>query len=242
MKLLNGLSFYLCTLVITSAMMTSCGLEREYADESQVFAFGNAAVNGGRALRDDEMSVALRVCYAFRSKRAKYSAELIGSDFPFNYQTKSCKSKTPEVDTRLDTKLSQLLINGPLSYESIFPGSYAREVQTDLNGLLTDLCGQVLKGETPLNYQENDNGFSEYIFTSGIYDNIEIRTGAQVQEDGPIVVNNVVKLEVLTNQVVSGDLQGIVVKTTRSFPCRQLGDTEIARTMIQTYIEPTSSP
>jgi hypothetical protein len=223
-------------------ILSSCGLERQYGNDTQVFAFGSSALNGGRALRDDEMSVALRICYAFRSKRAKFSAELIGRDFTFNYQTKSCKSSVAEVDTRLDTKLSQLLINGPLSFESIFPGSYLREVQTDLNGFLKGLCSQVLKGETPLNYEENENGFSEYIFTSSVYDNIEIRTGTQIEVDGPIIVNNVTKLEVLTNQIVSGELQGIVAKTTRSFPCRELGDTEVSRTMIQTYIDPSSNP
>jgi hypothetical protein len=224
-------------------MTTSCGLERQYNDkDAQVFAFGEAAINGGRALRDDEMSVALRVCYAFRSKRTKFSAELIGRAFAFNYETKSCQSSVPEVQSTIDSRLSQLLINGPLSYESVFPGSYAREVQTDLNGLLSSLCSQVLKGETPLNYQESNNESSEYIFTSGVYDNIEIRTGFQNQVSGSIEVNSVVKLEVLTNQVASGDLQGLVVKTTRSFPCRQLGDTEVSRTMVQTYIEQSPNP
>lgn len=222
--------------------LSSCGLERQYGDSQQVFAFGESAVNGGRALNDDEMSVALRVCYAFRSKRAKFSAELIGRDFNFNYQTKSCRSSTPEVNSQIDTKLSQLLINGPLSFESIFPGSYAREVQTDLNGLLAGICSQVLKGETPLNFYENQDGSSEVIFSTGVYDNIEIRTGAINQLNGPLTVNSVVKMEVLTNQVVSGDLQGLVVKTTRSFPCRELGDTEVSRTMIQTYLEQGANP
>ena len=242
MKSVISILFTSFALFSAAAFVSSCGLERQYADDQQVFAFGSSALNGGRALRDDEMSVALRVCYAFRSKRTKFSAELINRDFSFNYQAKSCKSSEPEVNSQIDSKLSQLLINGPLSFESTFPGSYAREVQTDLNGLLKGLCSQVLKGETPFNYSENTDGFSEYIFTSGVYDNIEIRSGSVNEQDGPLVVNSVTKLEVLTNQVVSGDLQGLVVKTTRSFPCRALGDTEVSRTMTQTFLEIPTAP
>lgn len=224
------------SLMLASALLAlSCGLEREYNGSTNL-SFSESLSSGGRPLNDGEMAVALRVCYAFRSKRTKFLAEMLESDFKFSYQTKDCQDNVAS-PVELATTLKQLMVDGPMSYEASGVNfSYMREVQTDVNGDLAELCTQIFRGETPLNVQEKSNQFFEYSFFSNVYDTVEIRVGAQrTPQDTVATVMRMTRLEILTNQQSSGDFLGLVVRGARYFPCDN--STQV-RSQEQNFIAP----
>lgn len=216
-------------------VINGCGIDRTYRKTASL-GFSENLLNGGRPLEDGEMAVALRICYAFRSKRTKFLAEMLESPFNFTYQTKDCQDNV-STPTNLNTTLKQLMIDGPMSYEtSGVSVSYMREVQTDINGDLSELCSQVFKGETPLNFKEIDNEYYEYFFGSNIYDTVEINIGSKSPAaNSGLVVNRMVRYEVLTSQQSSGDYLGLIVKSARFFPCEGSAD---VRSQEQIFIAP----
>lgn len=208
--------YYSLNILVSCWLLISCGYEPNYR-KTAASAFSSGIEKGGRPLSDMEMGVAQRVCYAFRSKRVKFSAELMGNPFNFVYVTNNCDGGV--ISEPLHTTLSQVNVGGSLSFESTFLKAYNREVQTDIHGYLAKVCEQVLKGETPLNYLEQNNESFEYAFSSSVYDKIDVLIGNQNLNSGNIAVNRMISLEVLTNQTSAGDYLGLVVKTTSSFPC-----------------------
>lgn len=223
-------------IVLLSAFTAfSCGIDKSMRDSTNL-SFSESLSSGGRPLNDGEMAVALRVCYAFRSKRTKFMAEMLESEFKFSFQTKDCED-TVSSPAELVTTLKQLMVDGPMSYEaSGVSSSYLREVQTDVNGDLAELCTQIFKGETPLNVLEKDNQFHEFSFLSNVYDTVEVRVGAlQTPQDTVATVMRMTRLEVLTNQQSSGDYLGLVVRGARYFPC---SDNTKVRSQEQSFIAP----
>jgi|GEM_PF-2140517 len=208
-----------------------CGVDKDYSGDPLSF---RASLEDGSPLDDGEMGVALRVCYAYRSKRAKFFNELINSPFNFNYSQTNCTGAV--TSTRLDTTLRQVVTDGPMSFEApAFTFSYAREVQTDLYGELASICNQVLKGETPLDFIQVENVYTEYIFESGLYDTVTIKKAMQRTSEGGVEVVSSHSFDILTNQSSAGDYLGLVVKNTQVFPCE--GSPNV-KTITQEFIEP----
>lgn len=224
-------------IILSGLFLQGCGIDKTYRG-GEALAFSDNLLTGGTPLNDGEMAVALRICYAFRSKRTKFLAEMIESPFNFSFQTKDCNDNI-STPTDLNTTLKQLMVDGPMSYEaSGVTYSYMREVQTDVNGELSELCNQIFKGETPLNVMELNNEYYEYRFTSNVYDTVEIRVGAKNDPNASEPsVNRMRRMEVLTNQQSSGDYLGLVVRSSRYFPCNNEGSATV-RSQEQTFIAP----
>ena len=222
--------------ILLGLVLQGCGIDQTYRDGTSL-AFNESLLSGGTPLNDGEMAVALRICYAFRSKRTKFLAEMIESPFNFSYQTKDCNDNVA-APVNLNTTLKQLMVDGPMSYEtSGVTFSYMREVQTDISGDLKELCTQIFKGETPLNTAEINNQYYEYRFTSNVYDTVEIRIGNKVSPEATVpTVTRMTRMEVLTNQQSSGDYLGLVVRSSRFLPCDT--GTSSVRTQEQTFIAP----
>lgn len=224
------ISIFLFALIISG-----CGIDKTYDNGEVSLQFSQAVEAGGSPLTDSEMAVALRVCYAFRSKRTKFIAELLETNVNFQFQENNCEGNSTR-NTTVSTTLKQLESGGPLSFEATAVGfSYNREVYTDISGVLAQTCTQVLKGETPLNVLEFNNEINEYTFSSGIYDSVDIKVGSKkAPTDTVPTVSQVIRLEVLTNQQSSGDFLGIVYKHTRYYPC----DGDAFKNKVQTFIAP----
>lgn len=221
--------------LFTSLFFASCGIDKTYKNGEVSMSFSEAIEAGGSPLGDSEMAVALRICYAFRSKRTKFLAELLETSFNFGFQEHACDGAVTR-NTLLNTTLKQLDSDGPMSYEATGVNfGYQREVLTDINGELSGICTQVLKGETPLNVSEFNNEYHEFSFVSDLYDTAVIKVGSKNQpSDAVPTVNQVIRLEVLTSQQSSGDYLGTVYRHTRFYPCG--GDT--FKTKTQTFSAP----
>ena len=207
-------------LLVFIGALSSCGYDKSYEDTEESLYFSQDAINGGVPLTDSQMAVALRVCYAFRTKRSKFSLEMMGLGFVFNYTTRDCSSN--ETTTTIDSVLVQDNSNEPLRYDSSFTGSYVDEVQTDINGYLSDICADVLAGETPLNTLETNNELHEYSFNSSISDGdqvvIQIGNAKTPDSEVPSVTQKVI-LDILTNATSAGNYQGMVIEAKRYLPC-----------------------
>lgn len=207
-------------LLVLMGSLASCGYDKSGTQSSDVLGFSSAALKGGVPLSDGEMAVALRVCFAFRTKRTKFSVEMLGNTFDFNYIAKDCQGK--EDHKSFSAQLMQQSSTQPLRYQSSFSGPYISEVQTDINGYLSGLCSSVLAGETPLNTREIDNNLYEYRFQSSVSggDMVSVTIGSKVNptDSAPTVMQKVT-LDVLTNATSSGNYQGMVTEATRYIPC-----------------------
>ncbi len=209
------------TLAITaSIMLGSCGYDKTYESREESLYFSQEALAGGVPLTDYQMAVALRVCYAFRSKRSKFTAEMLGQSFNFNYLARDCSSN--ETTQTFSATLSQQDSSSPLKYSSTFTGNYFRDVQTDTSGYLADLCSDILAGETPLNASEVENELFEYGFRSSVTngDEVTIQIGS-VQSSGATTPRVTQKLvfQVLTNATSSGNYQGMITDAKRYLSC-----------------------
>lgn len=208
-------------MLVLIGTLVSCGYDKSSTQGNETLSFSTSALKGGRDLTDGEIAIALRVCYAFRTKRSNFSVEMIGNTFNFNYMTKDCQGK--EDQSTFSGQLSQQTSTNSLRYTSSFTGPYISEVQTDLNGYLKNLCSAVLAGETPLNSENVNNELYEYHFQSSVVyagDTVTITIGSkQSPTDSNPTVSQKVILDVLTNSTSSGSYQGMVTEATRYLPC-----------------------
>ena len=227
MPLFKILPIFGMLLLLFVGALSSCGYDKSYEGTEESLYFSQDALNGGVPLTDSQMAVALRVCYAFRTKRSKFSLEMMGEGFVFNHTTRDCSSD--ETTTTINSVLVQDNSNEPLRYDSSFTGSYVDEVQTDIHGYLFEVCADVLAGETPLNTIETNNELFEYSFNSSIAegDQVVIQIGSARTPDSevPSVTQKVI-LDILTNATSSGNYQGMVVEAKRYSPC-SIGSTEV---------------
>lgn len=224
-------------LILVGAL-TSCGYDKSSGEKEESLYFSEAALTGGAPLDDAQMAVALRVCYAFRTKRSKFLVEMLGDNFNFSHTATTCDGSSTQ--SSFSAQLVQDNSTDPLKYESDFSGSYIREVQTDLNGYLSNLCGNVLAGETPLNTTQINNELYEYRFQSSTSagDRISITIGSNqtIGASTPTVTQKLV-FNILTNATSSGNYQGMVIEATRYLPCAG-GDTNLSRYYKQVFQAP----
>jgi hypothetical protein len=222
---------------LLSVLLSGCGVDFDSGTSSsgQGLVFSETVSEGGRPLTDSELGVALRICYAFRSKRSKFLSQFLDSNFSFNFTKKSCSENV--VSTSLvSTSLKQPLPGGPLSYESLSASNHFKLVETDINGDLVDVCSLVFKGETPMNVMTIHNETYEFRFLASTYDTVEILIGANTNPQNPrqFVVNRQKRMEVLTNQSSSGEYLGMVVKASLTTRCSD----DVRSTQVQEFIAP----
>jgi hypothetical protein len=214
------------SLLSACLLFTACGYDKADTIVEESLGFSQQALSGGTPLDDNAMAVALRICYAYRTKRSKFTVEMLKGQFNFSMTTRNCQNQ--ETTESFTSELTQESSGEPLYFESDYSKNYFKEVQTDLHGYLATICGDVLAGETPLNTAEIGNEFYEYTFQSSVSggDQVAIQIGAQ---DTPSAANPSVKrkivFEVLTNATSAGNYQGMVVETRQYSPCGDAANT-----------------
>lgn len=212
---------------------TSCGRERSPVDDKIDF---NATVSaGGNALSDSELAVALRICYAFRSKKTEFRANKINSAFSFEVKYRACGDTLFRPTEVIDTTLKQVFESSPMIYDASSELRYLKEVQTHMDGHLSEICDQVIKGETPLNVEETSlSEIRQFQFTSTLGDGYQINYAKRASTNvSDYDVYKIEKYKVLTNSSVSGDLLGLVSEFERFEECSGSNDPQ---TLIQEYI------
>ena len=221
----------------TLFQFASCGLDQTYVEDDESLIFSSSALSGGTPLDDGELAVALRICYAFRTKRSKFLAEMLGTSFTYSFNTVDCADA--EASDSFTATLTQESSDYPIVLESDFTGNYMSEVQTDTTGFLSDLCSDVLAGETPLNISEVDNSLYEYSFsntvTNGDKATIKIGYESDPNSGSPSVYQKII-FDILTDSTAAGDYQGMVIEAKRYVRCSD--DSEDVKLYQQTLQTP----
>ena len=217
--------------ILLSLVLVSCGSDRQTVKKEQ--ALVQAIQAGGAPLSDSEVAVALRICYAFKSKHTTFKAELVGKPFTFDLKENYCDGHKEQ--EFLNTVVTEIAFDQPLQYLSQSQRPYFRTIMTHIYGPLNKICDDVLKGNTPSNVVTIDSeSVMEVGFVNGLYDEYEIRYGRKkVKTDVTYSPYKVERFKVLTNSRSSANLLGLVVESYRAQSC----DNSVnLRETTQTYV------
>ena len=212
-------AFFRYSLISGLVLVSACGAHKRGSVEDNV-DFTSKIITGGSPLPEDQMAVALRICYAFRSKRSNFRTEYMGNSFRFKTTRTSCNEPGQRVEY-LNTTLRQNLESDPMTFDTTTDLKYFKKVKTHQDGILSNICDQVIKGETPVNVFDHKNGVAEVTFYENLgVDNFSVRYGSkssalQVDFD-PVKIEN---FKVLTSSASSGNLIGLVYESDRYEPC-----------------------
>lgn len=191
--------------------LVSCGQSnRKPATEALL---GSSLSTGG-TYGASEKNVAIRICYAYRSKNTNFRANLIGTTFKYNIAQKDCENN--ETNSTLDTVLRAPLASQAMVYDSESTLDYYKEVQTDQYGPLESICSTLLKGGDPLKTILRGNYLVEISFYTTDVDNIIVRTASK--SGSAYVVSTEERFQVNTN-ATSGNSVGSVTLATREKQC-----------------------
>lgn len=218
------------------SLLLSCGGHKGSKKVDRV-DFGATLSATGSPLTDNEMAIALRICYALRSKKSLFRSEKIGSDFRFKIENESCKGD--KSDEFLNTKLKE---NGSnLYYESVNPSQsidYNDLVETHDTANLINICTEVFKGNNPNNtIQMSFDDIFKVVFFNEIYgDGYEIHYGRRQNSlSNDFDLRQMNRFYVLTSGVPAGSYQGLIHVFEKRVRCANNG-TQYS-TLIQKFVE-----
>jgi hypothetical protein len=142
--------------------INSCGYRPPKGQQKGVLSFGSLLPKTARQLNDDEMEVALRVCYAVKQLKFNYTSSRIGDKFNFRIQTTGCDGNR---FTNVDVPTTLREENGLLKFDQDFnanaklPGPDTHET-----GAFGKICNAILSGGRPDNIV-NEAGLTRLLFT-----------------------------------------------------------------------------
>jgi hypothetical protein len=156
---------FILFILLVSAF--SCGNPgRKPSTESQL---GNALSAGGE-YGANEKNIALRICYAFKSKNTNYRASFLNAPFNFNLTSRNCEADE-KIET-LNTILKAPLASQPIIFDAISDIPYYQNVQTDKAGVLGTLCSSLISGGNPAKSNMVGAELIEISFLTSDIDNI----------------------------------------------------------------------
>lgn len=217
--------------ILMTLLLSACGSDHKTVKKEQ--ALVQAIQAGGAPLNDSEVAVALRICYAFKSKHTTFKAELIGKPFTFDVKENFCDGHKEQ--EFLNTVVTEIAFDQPLQYSSQSQRPYFNKIMTHIYGPLNKICDDVLKGNTPANVISIDSEtVMEVSFLNGLYDEYEIRFGRKkLKTDITYTPYQVERFKVLTNSRSSASLLGLVVESYRAQAC---SDSTNLRETTQNYV------
>lgn len=223
------------------SVLTACGRTYSGKDDREIDLI-SPVIAGGRALTNAEMPIALRICYAFRSKRTNYQAEYANSTFNFELKEKSCTDVNESTSTFATVLKMGRLPTDSMYFDSSSTKPYFKEVMTHVEGPISFICDEVIKGNTPLNLSQltTKDVFEVNFFSDAISgDGFEIRYAAKV--DALNTNYSVFRLErfsVMTNATSAGNKIGLVSEASRYESCPAIPNQIITDSVFkQNYID-----
>lgn len=199
------------SIIFLLVFLVSCGQgNRKPATEALL---GSSLSTGG-SYSAEEKNVAIRICYAFRSKNTNFRGNLIDSKFKFNVSEKDCEGEVS--NSTIDTVLKAPLASQPMIFDSGSRSAYYTEVQTDQHGPLDSICSALLKGGDPLKTILRGNDLIEISFFTSDLDNIIVRTAEKTGSN--YIVNKEERFQVNTDAGAGNGL-GVVSLSTREKQC-----------------------
>jgi hypothetical protein len=213
--------------------VVSCGQQRRGKKTTKA-DFVSAIEPGGAPLTSDEIATALRICYAFRSKRTKFRTDMKNFEFRFRFEEENCEKESRAEEARASLRLGSH--SDPIEWDINTKADYLPLVQTDVHGFISAICESVVRGETPTNTTQSGVDLMEVSFKAGsLKDSYTVRMGTKEElEDEEFKVYRVATFEVLTNATSAGNFLGLVVSTELAERCESPGRYS---QLTQTYLD-----
>lgn len=162
MKELKKLFYFTFLSVTVLASLTGCGNNRK---PSSVNFDINAEMMAVQPLSSDELSIAGRICYAYKSKGAKFRTDYAQKTFNFRLYQKSCEGA--ESSRTLEASLNAEFGGEVMSFllkSVVNPGEFLTTVQTDRVGFLKTICEKIYRGESISNTVDIDGVKAQVVF------------------------------------------------------------------------------
>lgn len=170
-------------------------------------------------LSQAQQNIAYDICLALRSKNTLFRAEMGGHKFIFDLEHNNCAGQkyTSNVQATLKVPAST---TSPMEWQAQSSMFFKYE-ETHEHGLLSVLCTQILKGETPSNTYEGQNGQLLQVSFANSSVGIQAFTVATgvVDGDGDHMVVKYDNLKVVTGVQPNNTYVGLIKHRTQTIPC-----------------------
>ncbi len=178
--------------------------------QSDIEALGATISPTGSSLSDEEVSVALRICYAYRSKGTRFRTDRLNKLFRFEMEKTDCDQSKKIESFNSTLKLDS---NDVMYFDApSFMGPYNRVVQTHDNGHLGSICRQLFAGTTPRNTSVEGDRLLEFSFLKRFQDGYLVRYGKRKDptDSSEYEVERIERFYVQTNSQATGVPYGLV--------------------------------
>lgn len=215
------LLIFLSLLIVVSCEMN----KRKPASIEEIILTESLAPD--RNLGVEETNIALRVCYAFKSKRNYLRSFKIGSQFEFQIHERSCNGS--ESSHVAKVKLFEHPEERHLEFRGDEKQVYLSKVMTDRHGAMSYLCNALFRGKEVSNtYLKNETQKFQFEFdNNGEMDIVKVVYGVKGVDNFGGVYYSVSYIDTYQMESTPHKTEntGMAVKASRSFPCGQGGGT-----------------
>ncbi len=211
---------YYLTFILTFVTI-GCTPDGKVRRPAQVLnQFSKSVIAGGNPLGDDEMGVALRICYALRFKRGQMLGSFGNHQFRFDIEERTCNGQ--EETYQWKTKLNQPNTDKELTFESRKDTLFFNKVLSDIHPPLATICKALTNGNTPMNTVEIDDHLVELRFYSKAKDYVEMRHAHKgIHHQMSSRPYKIERFQILTNKTSAGNYLGMSAQSLRLIPCNE---------------------
>jgi hypothetical protein len=198
----------LLTFTFALTLLVACG-DRERGTKKPTPQPGETFPLKGKELDSQSLSVAYRICNAFRSKRNYWHMSgIIGKNAKLNLEYRGCNSSYIE-NYSVDSVISAPTLSSPITFASLSTEDYHKNVETDANGYLSESCRDILSGENVDEYYtiqlSSHRIYTQFQNVDETTDRVHIKEARPVRNESGIITEfesiSVISLEVKTSGV-----------------------------------------
>lgn len=174
-----------------------------------------------RDLDVDESNIALRICYAFKSKRTYMRSFKVGKEFTYKTLENSCIGE--ENESTVNVVLFENDDENSLEFLGKEKQIYLNKVMTDRDGAMSYICNGLFQGKTVSNTHIKDESQKiqfEFMQVDN-HDMVKVIHGIKgVDNFGSIYYSiSYIDSYEIESTPSKTELTGVAIKASRSFPC-----------------------
>lgn len=170
-------------LILNFLVLSSCGQGNTRAVEAGNLSLGEE-LSASYTLSGEKLNTALRICYAYRSKRVGLRSSYIDQSFSFSVKNRPCNDD--ETNKAISATLKAPLLSQPMVFDSSERElSWYESVNSDNDGPIATLCTSIIRGDTLTNLLSSSGNTQQVVEFSVNTENDHyvILTGTKTTED-----------------------------------------------------------
>ena len=215
--------------------MTSCGQGNQRPVEAGDIELGSELLSS-YTLVGERKDTALRICYAYRSKRVGLRSLFLGQKFSFAIKNRSCNES--ETNKTIDGILKEPLLSEPMIFDSSERVMmWFNQINTDTDGVLSNLCNNIIRGQVISN-KLNSSPEKEVIVEFSVRTDTDHYTVIEAEKDSSgvfLVVKRTVYYVQTSNQSTPQVGDDYRIFQEQQCPDGSLNETEIIEQATNSY-------